>query len=379
MQHNNNYYNTILGQIGYPLIGVTYSPENISDFGVLILRSSNIQNNQLSFKDNVYIEKQLNDKLFMRKNDLLICVRNGSKDLIGKSVLIKEKMENVSFGAFMCVFRSEHNRYLSYFFQTIAVKRQIDCALGATINQITNRAMNEITVDLPNNSIFEQHIVDIMESVDKLIDSIEKRYKKQELFFDGLLHKVFSSKELISVSLTTIFDFSKGTQINGDELSNQFKYPMYNGGVSLSGYTNEYNTIAPSIIISEGGNSCGFVNYIENNFWAGGHCYVVTTKQMDKLYGYFLLKYHEKSIMRLRVGSGLPNVQKKALNEYEVRIENDLQKQKNIGLILYSYFLLQKSIEKQKNKYKNIREGLLEGLFSGEIDISNLNIVKEKT
>ncbi len=51
-------------------------------------------------------------------NDVLICVRNGSRQLIGKSVMLDRRVDGQTFGAFMAVYRSESNPFLQYFFQS---------------------------------------------------------------------------------------------------------------------------------------------------------------------------------------------------------------------------------------------------------------------
>lgn len=103
-----------LGNIGETIIGLTYSPNDVVDFGKLVLRSSNIQNNKLAYDDNVYVSKTVNDKLILRDNDILICVRNGSRDLIGKSAIIKGKAVGETFGAFMSIFRTEQSPSLIF-------------------------------------------------------------------------------------------------------------------------------------------------------------------------------------------------------------------------------------------------------------------------
>ena len=65
----------------------------------------------------------------------------------------------------------------------------------------------------------------------------------------------------------------KGQQINGSELSDSGKYYVMNGGIAPSGYYDSYNSEADTISISEGGNSCGYVQYNSSEFWSGGHCY----------------------------------------------------------------------------------------------------------
>ena len=37
------------------LNGLTYSPSNIQEYGLLVMRSSNVQNGRFDFSDNVYV------------------------------------------------------------------------------------------------------------------------------------------------------------------------------------------------------------------------------------------------------------------------------------------------------------------------------------
>ena len=99
-----------IGDLGEIINGLTYSPNDIHNDGILVLRSSNIKERQLVYTDNVFVKA---DKFNpVKKGDILICVRNGSKSLIGKNALITEEAEGYAFGAFMAVFRSDYNNYL---------------------------------------------------------------------------------------------------------------------------------------------------------------------------------------------------------------------------------------------------------------------------
>lgn len=122
--------------------------------------------------------------------------------------------------------------------------------------------------------------------------------------------------------LIDIARIEKGQQINGLQLNEEGKYYYLNGGIVPSGYTSDYNTNKNTISISEGGNSCGFVKYNLEKFWSGGHCYTLTVDELkvNKKYLYFYLKSKEKDIMKLRVGSGLPNIQKSALASFCVKL-----------------------------------------------------------
>ena len=120
--------------------------------------------------------------------------------------------------------------------------------------------------------------------------------------------------------LADVADIVKGKQLNGENLSENGEYYVMNGGISPSGYYSEYNVPAGSISISEGGNSCGYVQYNNRPFWSGGHCYSLRHRGdiVDYKYLYYFLKSKQADIMALRIGSGLPNIQKKDIERFPI-------------------------------------------------------------
>ena len=129
------------------------------------------------------------------------------------------------------------------------------------------------------------------------------------------------------VQLKDVASFSKGKQINGDDLVADGKYAFLNGGINPSGKWHEYNVEGNSIAISEGGNSCGYVNYMDEPFWCGAHCYFLYDLKYDAKYIYYALKSQQDSIMQLRSGACMPNIKKNALGEFTFSIEEDSTKQ----------------------------------------------------
>lgn len=134
----------------------------------------------------------------------------------------------------------------------------------------------------------------------------------------------------MNVLLSDICSIFKGKQINGSELLENGKYCYLNGGINPSGYWNEYNVNENTISISEGGNSCGYVNYNNEKFWCGAHCYYLSDLKVNTKYLYYNLKYNEKKIMNLRTGACMPNIKKSDISKFEICIENDSKKQKEI-------------------------------------------------
>ncbi len=182
-----------LGDIGQSIIGLTYSPEEVKRSGTLVLRSSNIQDGRLTFEDNVYVDSNIPDRIRIRDNDILICVRNGSRRLIGKSVMLDRRVVGQTFGAFMAVFRSDANPFLQYFFQSDEFKRQIDEHLGATINQITNGSLNSLIVALPGQRE-QRAISDRLQDIDQLIASLEHFITKKQGIKQGMMQELLTGR-----------------------------------------------------------------------------------------------------------------------------------------------------------------------------------------
>ena len=168
-----------LGEIGDSLIGLTYRPSEVRKYGTLVLRSSNVQNGALCFDDNVFVDTDIPDRIMVRPGDILVCVRNGSRDLIGKSALIDERAVGMTFGAFMAVFRSEHGKLLHHVFQSGIFKKQINEHLGATINQITNKSLNSFKVPLPPTDEERTEIANALSDVDALLATLDQVIAKK--------------------------------------------------------------------------------------------------------------------------------------------------------------------------------------------------------
>lgn len=174
-----------LGEIGEVISGLTYSPSDVRKEGLLVLRSSNIKNRLLKLEDKVYVRSDIENYNKVLKNDILICVRNGSKPLIGKNIIISSEMENQAFGAFMSVFRSEINEFLFHLFDTDVYRREIHKNLGATINSINTGNLKKFKFNIP--SIEEsKKLTEFFNSLDNEINFLttglnELKYQKKGL------------------------------------------------------------------------------------------------------------------------------------------------------------------------------------------------------
>ena len=225
------------------------------------------------------------------------------------------------------------NEFVFYLMQTKR-KELIRKSCGSTFLEISANEVRKIKIAVPTR--IEQ------EKISKLLALLDERIVVQNRLIEDLKklkcaisNKLFQSVKGVAIPLSGISNIVKGKQINGDFLADVGEYYVMNGGTEPSGYYDNYNVEANTISISEGGNSCGYVQFNRMPFWSGGHCYTIQdiVSDVETLYLYHYLKSKEDSIMKLRIGTGLPNIQKKDLAEFKVIIPA-IEQQRTISNIL---------------------------------------------
>ncbi len=181
----------------------------------------------------------------------------------------------------------------------------------------------------------QRKIANLLRLLDERIATQNKIIEDLKKLKSAISERLFKDTKGDVITLSEICDIVKGEQINGELLSEHGKYYVMNGGTDPSGYYDNYNVEAYTISISEGGNSCGYVQFNKCPFWCGGHCYSIQNiaDNVYNLYLYHYLKTEEKVIMKLRIGSGLPNIQKKDLATFKIKLPTSEQ-QKAISDIL---------------------------------------------
>ena len=161
-----------LDDVAQSNIGLTYSPSEITNDGIPVLRSCNIKNQKLYWEDLVRVNSNILEKQYLNDGDLLICARNGSRHLVGKCALITNIQEPISFGAFMAVCRSQFNRWIYYLLHTTYFDRYLDDSNSTTINQVTQKMLLDFQIPLPP-AVEQQRIVAEVEKWFALIDELE--------------------------------------------------------------------------------------------------------------------------------------------------------------------------------------------------------------
>jgi type I restriction enzyme S subunit len=187
-----------LSKLGKLINGLTYSPKDVRKQGLLVLRSSNVQNSRILLDDCVFVRTDISGANITSPNDILICVRNGSKRLIGKNAIIPDGLPLATHGAFMTMFRANNPSFVFQLFQTESYKYQVKADLGATINSINGKNFVKYEFAVPKNPKEQEKLSDFLSSVDDLIEAQTTKIEALKDHKNGLIQRLFPNVNDIS-------------------------------------------------------------------------------------------------------------------------------------------------------------------------------------
>ena len=381
-----------LSEIGEIVNGITYSPSQVQESGILVLRSSNVQDGRLSFHDNVYISVDKYNPV--KLNDILICVRNGSQRLIGKNAIINKEFDNVGFGAFMTIYRSIFNPFLQHWFQSKDFYKNVHKNLGATINSINGSDLKKFKVPFPKNNE-QQKIADFLTAVDRRIELLEKKKTLLETYKKGVMKKIFNQEirfkddngndfpDWEEKRLGEICKLQGGYAFKSNSfkdtgipiirisnISNDNNYLNLENLVHYEEISNEENftVLKGDLLIAMSGATTGKTSI--SNY--DGKCYLnqrvgLFKSKTDKLNYSYLVQFvyspmFGSQLVRFLVAGAQPNISSKDIESVRIPFPLTIEQQK-ISQFLSSIDTQLKLIETQIDKSKTWKKGLLQKMF----------------
>ena len=403
-----------LGQIGESLIGLTYRPSDVRSHGTLVLRSSNVQNDALRFDDNVFVETAIPQRIMVRPDDILICVRNGSRDLIGKSALIDSRAIGMTFGAFMAVFRSRHGRFIHYLFQSDVLKKQINEHLGATINQITNKSLNSFSVPFPPTDDEQRAIAWALSDVDALIGALDQLIAKKRDLKQAAMQQLLTGHTRLPGfhgewevrTLGDLFTFSGGFSASRDQLSSEGHCYLHYGDIHKSSKTfidvrSDYqdipkldiplNRVSPVSLLEDGdvvfvdaseddeGTSrhVVIVNEDKTLFISGLHTIVAKSKTNELDHQYRRYCFQTTAIKQqfyfYAVGTKVSGISKTNITKLTLPVP-PLPEQTAIAEVLSDMDAELAALTQRRDKTRVLKQGMMQELLTGRVRLTKLKI-----
>jgi type I restriction enzyme S subunit len=233
--------------------------------------------------------------------------------------------------------------------------------------------LTEMGVVLPTTSAEQRAIATALSDVDGLLGGLDRLIAKTRDLKQAAMQQLLTGQTRLPgfhgewevKRLGDVASLSKGTQLHSSETEEGGKFAHLNGGITPSSYTHKSNTAGNTIAISEGGNSCGFVQFMTEPYWCGGHCYSVIPNGVDNHFLYQALKGQQSAIMGLRVGSGLPNVQKTGLLAFKIHLPSALPEQTAIATVLSEMDGELAVLEQRREKTRALKQAMMQELLTG--------------
>ena len=393
-----------LGEIGYCLSGLTYDPSNVRPEGLLVLRASNIGDDGLQFGDDVFVDVEVPDRLLVRTGDLLICVRNGSRPLIGKCALLDGRAQGMTFGAFMSVFRSVDSRFVAYCFQSDIIKRQVHQHLGATINQITKESLNSFDVPFPPQSE-RRAVAEVLLDVDALLDALDALIVKKRAVQTAAMQRLLAGEprregkrdEWGRVKIGEV------ARIVGGGTPDTQTASYWNGGIpwcvptDITGDSDKYlrrttRTITKSGLSNSGACLlpagslllCSRATIGEIKIALTPTCTnqgvksLVCSDRVLNEFLYYLILTLKPQLVERASGSTFLEISRNALASIEVRLPG-IEEQRNISFVLSDMDAEITALAQRRDKIRALKQGMMQQLLTGRTRLVETRAVRETT
>lgn len=347
----------------------------------LFLNAKNVTKEGFKFDETAFISQEKDDAMSKGKlvrGDVVLTTRGslGHMAIYDANIPFKDIRINSGMVIIRCKEKIDSS-YAYSFFRGERFQREIGrLSFGSAQPQLTVSGIKSLPFSSPLKPE-QQKIAAFLGAVDEKIASLQKKKDLLVEYKKGCMQKLFSQQirftddngksfpDWEKTTLGKLCNITKGKQLNRDDMIGNGKIPVINGGITASGYTDKANEKAQTITISEGGNSCGYVDWQENAFWLGGHCYALHPKEKYPIilrYLFHALKASQKNIMAMRVGSGLPNIQKRDLEKHLLNIPHPDEQQK-ISKFLSVIDDKIDLVSEELDKAKTFKKGLLQQMF----------------
>lgn len=194
-----------LSEIGECIRGVSYRGD--SDLAAYdmewtkrLLRANNVQRSAVVFEDMQYVNaERVAPQQMLQFGDILICMANGSKALVGKAARFSlKKNDHYTFGAFMGCFRTRQatadSLFVSLLFQSHEYRIQIGNLLaGSSINNLTPKSIESLEFVFPERSE-QAAIASVLSDMDTEIAALEHKRDKTRALKQGMTQELLTGR-----------------------------------------------------------------------------------------------------------------------------------------------------------------------------------------
>lgn len=170
-----------------------------NSYSFRLLRANNIQNGNFVPNDVQFVKKScVSEEQVLHTNDILVCMANGSKPLVGKNCFLNVRNGVYTFGAFMgCIRARTSSTCMKYIFQIMnstTYWENISLLLsGSSINNLRPNDILDMTYKFPT-AIEQQAIAQVLSDMDSEIEQLEKKLAKYQQIKQGMMQELLTGR-----------------------------------------------------------------------------------------------------------------------------------------------------------------------------------------
>lgn len=359
--------------------------------------------NVADFKDRMYpdyeslgeldSEAKWHKDCFLKENDIVFVRSNGNKNLIGRSLYIKNLPTNikVTYSAFSIRLRFKSTEDICPDFYLYLFKSPIFRSIlsqygnGANISNLNQDILNNMSIPKPPLPI-QQKIASILYAYDELIENNKQRIKLLEEMAEEIYREWFVRLRFPGYENTKIVDglpegwekmkldnvlepVKRKPKISTDKYFSEGKYPIIDQGDDfIAGYTNDESLVQfeplPLVVFGDHTRRVKFVNY---PFVSGADgTQLLSPKNKSLLPIYFYISVKNIDLSNFHYARHF-----KFLKQEYITIPDKIILSKFNNLV--SPFFEEIQILKDKNQLlQETRDLLLPRLISGKLSVEHL-------
>jgi len=399
-----NFKKVTLGEIANFRNGVNYDNSSFGE-GIKVINVSDFKNRMIPdyhLLGELDIESKWAEESFLIEEDIVFVRSNGNKNLIGRSIFIKNLPVNtrVTYSAFCIRLRFKSNIELVPLFYLYVFKSEYFRSIlssfgnGTNINNLNQQILANLSVPFPPLPT-QKKIASILSAYDDLIENNRQRIQlleamAEEIYkewfvrfrFPGYQDATFVDAQGNAVPFGTegalpegwekgelgeLVDIKKGKNITRSIIQPGI-VPVVAGGLLPAYYHNVSNTKSPTITVSASGANAGYVNLYYEDIWASD-CSYIDENTTETVYFYFsLLKAKQTEIFFLQKGSAQPHVYPKDLMSLEL-IKPSSEMILKFENFIASFFEQIKTLQQKNQLLQQTRDLLLPRLMSGKLEV----------
>ena len=184
-----------LGEVGTYVRGLTFSSDDIEDdsSALRVFRANNLNyGDYVSTKDVIYVEKIPTSPQILQPGDIVICMANGSSNLVGKNSVYNDENKFSTIGAFCGIYRTSES-FVRWFLESTRYRYMVAKALQGGNGAIANLSGTDILnmkfpiITEPMKSIYNKLLTGLNNNIqtnNQLISLLlqKKAYLLKQLF-----------------------------------------------------------------------------------------------------------------------------------------------------------------------------------------------------